>query len=185
MQKCSKSTHSNEQHSRSNLSFKDGKDKQQGNFRSIKRDLGIAKIKTDHDYCRVPTRSYECNLKLGVKELARQKQMETFTNSVSGYFPEMRNSSNRSFSVKNFSPDSSLLCVETGLNKQSNGRTATEMSEYIFPYVSPFQINRMSSPEIKKKECNSNLNKPSWQTRCMVLDAAIYARQKTTSYSSN
>ena len=97
---------------------------------------------------------------------------------------EMGNPRNRSFCVKDFPPDSNLLCLETRPSKQSNDCTATEMGKHVSIRFPPFQSHRMGSEEIKERKCNSNLNNPNMADSAMVLNAVEYVSKQAPSYSS-
>ena len=63
----------------------------------------------------------------------------------------MGNSKKRSFCIKNFSLETSSLCMETGPNKQSNICTKTERMN-MFPYAfSSFNLIGQVLKKLKKK----------------------------------
>ena len=53
------------------LPGKDGGYSQQGPSWSFQTNMGLFAVKKDRNYCRVPTRSFECNSRLGIPQLSR------------------------------------------------------------------------------------------------------------------
>ena len=63
IQNSSEDTCPNGQQSSFELS---GKDSQQEPFQPLQTNMGLSEVEIDHNYCRVPTRSSECDTRLGV-----------------------------------------------------------------------------------------------------------------------
>ena len=62
---------------------------QQGPSWPLQTNMGLSAVEKDHDYCGAPTRSSECDSRLGVPQFSGQDRLETFPRSICKNFSEI------------------------------------------------------------------------------------------------
>ena len=67
----------NRQHNCTQLSSKNGRDKESRVITNLKTNMGISHITTDHDYYRILAKQAECGSRLGVPKHSGHKRLET------------------------------------------------------------------------------------------------------------
>ena len=77
------------------------------------RNLAVSLVATDHNYCRIRSKSFECEGRLAVSKQQGSIRMETLPKSISISLLEEGNAQNRLVYIKAVSPTTTVLCVET------------------------------------------------------------------------
>ena len=82
IQNSSEDTCPDGQQSSFELPSKDEGYSQQGPSWSLQKNMCLSAVEKDHNYCRVPTRSSECDSRVGVPQFSGQDRLETFLGSI-------------------------------------------------------------------------------------------------------
>ena len=154
------------------LPGKDGGHSQQGPSWSFQTNMGLSAIKKDHNYCRVPTRSFECDSRLGVPQFSRQERLETFPRSICKNLSEIRYSQYRPFCILNVSSTPSLHGLEARSGKSGNQCHVSTMDKNVPICLSPIQPNIPGIIKGKERRDHSDIGGTDMAITSMVFSSS-------------
>ena len=135
------------------------------NVTKIKQRRLAVSLKTlDHNYCRIPSKFFECGGKLAVSKQQGSIRMETLPKNISTSLPEDGNAQSRFVCIKAVSPTNPVLCLET--RSFQSGTDALQQiwgSQFLYAFP-PFclilrALKKVSYDQTEKKL----LVTPTWQ----------------------
>ena len=104
---------SNRQHHCTTLSCENGGNREPNVTEIKERNLAVSLETPDHDYCRIPSKFFDCGGRLTVSKQQGLIKMETLSKSISTSLPEEGNGQSRFVCIKAVSPTTPVLCLET------------------------------------------------------------------------
>ena len=134
--------------------------------------MGLSAIKKDHNYCRVPTRSFECDSRLGVPQFSRQERLETFPRSICKNLSEIRYSQYRPFCILNVSSTPNLHGLEARSGKSGNQCHVSTMGKNVPICPSPIQPNTPGIIKGKERRDHNDIGGTNMAIASMVFSSS-------------
>ena len=154
------------------LPGKDGGHLQQGLSWSFQTNMGLYAVQKDHNDCRVPTRSFKCDSRLGVPQFSRQERLETFTRSICKNLSEIRYSQYRPFCIPDVSSTPSLHGLEARSGKSGNQCHVSNMDKNVPICFSPIQPNTPGIIKSKERRDKNDIGGTNMAIISMVFSSS-------------
>ena len=123
------------------------------------RSLAVSLKTLDHNYCRIPSKFFECGGKLAVSKQQGSIRMETLPKNISTSLPEDGNAQSRFVCIKAVSPTTPVLCLET--RSFQSGTDALQQiwgSQFLYAFSHSTSLEESElRPNRKKVACHTNL----------------------------
>ena len=131
------SSFSNRQHHYTTLPC-ENRGNREPNVTEIKqRNLAVSLETPDHNYCRIPSKFFECRGRLAVLKQQGPIRMETLPKSISASLPEERNAQTRLVCIRAISPTAPVLCWETRPFQPGNRCPTADLGQSVPLCISP------------------------------------------------
>ena len=157
------SSFSNRQHHCTTLPCENGGNREPNVTEIKQRNLAVSLETPDHNYCRIPSKFFECGGRLAVSKQQGPIRMETLPKSISASLPEEGNAQNRFVCIKAVSPTTPVLCLETRPFQSGDRCPTTDLEQSIplwifpiLPYSTSFEESELR-PNRKTVACHTNL----------------------------
>ena len=144
-EKCEVYSFSNRQYNSFELPSEDGGTSQPTSSEISQRNMGVFVFPPDHNYCRVATKSYELQGRLGVTSSPGHKRVEIKPTCIQSHNSTLRDTKHRFICITAVSSAPIVHVVETRSKKQSNGCTSTGVDSSLRLRLPSFQFNRAST----------------------------------------
>ena len=157
------SSFSNRQHHCTTLPCENGGNREPNVTEIKQRNLAVSLETPDHNYCRIPSKFFECGGRLAVSKQQGPIRMETLPKSISASLPEEGNAQNRFVCIKAVSPTTPVLCLETRPFQSGDRCPTTDLEQSIPLWISPILPYSTSleeselRPNRKTVACHTNL----------------------------
>ena len=157
------SSFSNRQHHCTTLPCENGGNRELNVTEIKQRNLAVSLETPDHNYCRIPSKFFECGGRLAVSKQQGPIRMETLPKSISASLPEEGNAQNRFVCIKAVSPTTPVLCLETQPFQSGDRCPTAELGQSIpfcissiLPYSTSLEESELR-PNRKTVACHTNL----------------------------
>ena len=131
----------------------------------VSLSMGLSAVKKDHNYCRVPTRSSECDSRLGVRQFSGQELLETSPGSIYKNLSKIRCSQYRPFASRMSHQFPAYMVWKPDLGGQVTNAMCQPWAK-MFPYAFPsFTLKPRVLSKLRKEGITMILVAPTWQSQ--------------------
>ena len=176
--------HSNGQYDCAVILSQNGGHSQQGADIPCKGNLGFSSVKTDHNYCRVSARGFECPGRQGVKAFPGFERMVALPPIIPENLPEIRSPGHGFVCLQTVSPNPSIHGVEARSRQPSHGCSPTEVVTSVPIYIPTILPCRESSGKSESGESLHDFDNPGMANTAVVWAATGNVSAESTSSSS-
>ena len=157
------SSFSNRQHHCTTLPCENGGNREPNVTEIKQRNLAVSLETPDHNYCRIPSKFFECGGRLAVSKQQGPIRMETLPKSISTVLPVEENSQSRFICIKVVSPTIQVHCLEIRSFQSGDRYSTIDLGQSLHLYISPILPHSTSleeselRPNRKNVACHTNL----------------------------
>ena len=134
--------------------------------------MGLSAVEKDHNYCRVPIGSSECDSTLGVPQFSGQGRLETFPGSICKNLSEIRYSQYRPFCILDVSSTPNLHSMETRSEKSGNQCHVSTMGKNVPISLSTMQPNTLGTVEAKERRDHNDIGGTNMAITSMIFSSS-------------
>ena len=139
---------------------------------SFQTNIGLSAVKKDHNHCRVPTRSFECDSRLGVPQFSRQERLESLPRIICKDLSEIKYSQYRPFCIPDVSSTPSLHGLEARSGKSDNQCHVSTMDKNVPICLSPIQLNTPGITKGKERRDHNDISGTNMAITSMVFSSS-------------